>query len=222
MLPRSLRPTPRSLLIVLLVGSLPGCSVLDGGREPFLVLESAAYKCGASDGLGCGLAIAPALVRLDALQGVRESRVSWDGRWFRLQLEPGADADRVAAEAQAILEGPEQRVDAQDAPGEDAGWWNAEGTLELSLHEASELAADFTAEIAAAAQLDEPKRAQVGALIREELAHAFERAHAAGGGVPRLWEQLPPARAAFEQRLDFLTALEKSKVSEFLDRAFGA
>jgi hypothetical protein len=221
MLPRSLRLTARGLLAALLVVSLPACSVLGGKREPFLVLESASYKCGASEGLGCGLAIAPALARLDALDGVQESRVSWDGRWFRLQLEPSADADRVAVEAQAILEGPEQRVDAKDAPGENAGWWDADGTLELSLHEASELAADFTADIAAAAQLDEPKREQLGALLREELAHAFERAHAAGGGVPRLWEQLPAARAAFEQRLDFLTALEKSKVSEFLDRALG-
>jgi hypothetical protein len=206
----------------LLLVPLAACSLFGSKREPFLVLESGSYKCGASDGLGCGLAIAPALMRLDALEGVRESCVSWDGRWFRLQLEPGADADRIADEAETILEGPEQRVAAEDAPGEEAGWWNAEGALELSLHEASELAADFTADIAAAAELDDTKRDQVGALLREELAHAFERAHAAGGGIPRLWQQLPAARAAFDRRLDFLTALEKSKVSEFLDRAFGA
>jgi len=222
MLPRSLRPTARFLFAALLVGWLPACFLLGGKREPFLVLESDSYKCGASEGLGCGLAIEPALLRIDALEGVKESCVSWDGRWFRIQLEPGAHVERVAAEAEAILEGPERRVDAKDAPGEEAGWWNAEGTLELSLHEASTLAADFTSDIAAAAELDEAKREHVGALLREELAHAFERAHAAGGGVPRLWEQLAAVRAAFEQQLEFLTAVEKSKVSEFLDLAFGA
>jgi hypothetical protein len=199
---------------------LAACSST-GARNAYVVLQSDSYICGAAEGLGCGLAIAPALAQLDALAGVQESRVSWDGRWFRIQLEPGASPERVAEAAAAVLEGPAQRVDVEHAPVEEGAWWNEQGTLELSLHEASELAADFTADIAATVELDEAQRAQLGALLREEIAQAFERAHAAGGGIPRLWEELPQARAQFAKRLDFLDVVQRSKVLEFLDRALG-
>ena len=39
------------------------------------------------------------LEQIDTLEGVEESSVSWDGRYFRIELVPGSDPERVAAEA---------------------------------------------------------------------------------------------------------------------------
>ena len=78
--------TRSGLLGAAAAGLLLACNSLGDGGAHIVVLESDAYACGAEPGLGCGLALAPALSALDELEGVAESRVSWDGRLFRLEL----------------------------------------------------------------------------------------------------------------------------------------
>ena len=188
-------------------------------------LESTSYGCGAAEGLGCGLAIAPVLERIDALEGVAESSTSWDGRTFRIELAPGADPERVAREAVALLEGetccvvPPRGKAASEGPEE---WFNAEQTVALSRHEASVIAADFAAKIAAEVPLEPALAERLHAVLLEELELAFERAHAAGGGVHRLGEQLPTAWPRLEARLaEFLTKEEAERVTAVLSRELG-
>jgi hypothetical protein len=191
----------------------------DGGRV--LYLESEGYGCGAAPGLGCGLALAPVLAALDELPGVLASSASWDGRYVRLALRPDADEARVFAAAASLLEGTERRVAASQVP--DAvgrAWYGSQETVALSRHEAGVLAADFARDIAVAVTLDATARERLQAELRVGFEQAFERAHAAGGGVGRLWEQFPQARRKFEQRLTFLSAEQRAGVSAFLDEAF--
>ena len=188
--------------------------------DDIVFLESESYRCGAAEGLGCGLAIAPVLESIDALDGVAESSVSWDGRYFRIALLPGADASSVATEAAALLEGEAccvaaPRGAAEARPDE---WFDLEHTVELSRYEAGVIAADFASQIAAEAALAGPDAEHMEAVLREELEHAFERAHAQGGGVYRLREQLPEVRTGFEGRLGFLTPDQRSRIAALLDQ----
>ena len=186
-----------------------------------MVLESDSYECGAAEGLGCGLAIAPVLVAIDELEGVAESSVSWDGRYFRLEILPGADPDGVAVAAAALLEGEACCVaepQGKAAPAEPDEWFNAEQTVALSRHEAEVIASGFTSAIAAEVTLDAAQAERLQTILREELQSAFEGAHAAGGGIDRLWEQVPQARSRFESRLDFLTAGQREQVLAIVDR----
>lgn len=192
-------------------------------REDFVFLESEAYGCGAAPGLGCGLAIAPVLERIDAEEGVAESSVSWDGRYFRIELTPSADEDRVVSAAASALGEGAGRVSSADraAALEGVRWLSSEQTVALSLHEADVLATDFAAEIAGEAALDERTAQRLQTTLREELEGAFERAHAAGGGVDRLWAEFPAARSRFEERLaEFLTPDQRVQVSAILAREF--
>jgi hypothetical protein len=209
-----------SLGLAFVPAVLAGCAASSGERRVVL-LESDSYRCGAAEGLGCGLALAPVLDAIDGLDGVAASAVSWDGTRFRIEVRPGADPDRIAAAAAALLEGESCCVVAprgEAAPAEPGEWFDSERTLALSRHEAGVIAADFTARIAAEATLDAAAAERLHALLRGALEDAFERAHAAGGGVPRLWEELPRARAAFESRLDFLAPEERATVAAALDR----
>src|SRR5262245_61813854 len=135
----------RSLLAAIL--ALTSCAA-----PRYVMLESESYRCGAAEGLGCGLALAPVLQDIDALPGVAESRVSWDGRSFRIELEPGADSQRVTRDALALLEGeaccvlPARGV---ARPAEPDEWFDAAGTVALSRHEAEVIAAGFSSAIAA-------------------------------------------------------------------------
>lgn len=212
------RATVAQLVLAAFPAILVACASTAETR--FVVIESESYGCGAVEGLGCGLAIAPVLDTMDQLEGVAESSVSWDGKHFRIEVLPGADSDQVAAAATALLEGQaccvaEPRGQAQVAAPDQ--WFNSEQTLALSRHEAEVLAADFATEVAAEVALSTEASARLHVVLHEELEHAFERAHAAGGGVHRLWEQLPQTRATFESRLAFLTQDERARVMASLD-----
>ncbi|TAJ03269.1 MAG: hypothetical protein EPO68_17535 [Planctomycetota bacterium] len=191
-------------------------------REPrYVVLTSNAYMCGAADGLGCGLAIAPKLAEIDRLDGVASSGVSWDGRLFRIELAPGADGERVAAAVDAVLEGEACCVTpalGNAAAPEPDTWYDARRIVELSRHEAGVIAAWFAEEVAAEVALDATAAEKTHALIREHLERAFERAHAVGGGVFRLREQLPAGRADFAARLEFLPLELRARVLAVVDR----
>lgn len=210
-------------LRLLIVGSLLAACAAPAPRA--LLLESASYGCGAADGLGCGLAIAPVLHQIDALDGVAGSSVSWDGRTFRIELEPGADPERVGAAATALLEGEaccvtESRGKA--APGEPGRWYDEEGTVALSRHEASVIAAHYASTIAAEVALEPATAKRLQTVLREELERAFEQAHAEGGGVHRLMEQLPESWPRFETRMaEFLTPEQSEQVSAIVARELG-
>lgn len=199
---------------------LAGCAASGGPR--YVVLESESYGCGAAEGLGCGLAIAPVLHRIDELEGVAESSVSWDGRYFRIQVLPGAEPDRVAAAAEAMLEGEACCVTTsrgKAAPGQPDQWFNEEQTVALSWHEAVVIASHYATAIATEVALEHDAAQRLHEVLREELERAFEQAHAAGGGVHRLREQLPAAWPRFEARLaEFLTREQSEQVSAIIAR----
>ena len=199
---------------------LASCATHAGSRTVFL--ESTSYGCGAAEGLGCGLAIAPVLEKIDALEGVAGSSTSWDGRTFRIDVEPGADPERVAAEAAALLEGEACCVVPARGQADPSGpqeWFDAEETVALSRHEAGVIAADLAAAVAAEVPLEPALAERLHAVLLEELELAFERAHAAGGGVHRLFEQLPTAWPRLETRLaEFLTSAQAERVTAVLER----
>jgi hypothetical protein len=190
-----------------------------------IFLESDSYGCGAVDGLGCGLAIAPVLERIDQLEGVEESSVSWDGRRFRIAVSRSADRDLIAAEAAALLEGDAccvmaPRGEAGQAPDR---WFDASETVALSRHEASVIAADIAAEVEAEVPLDSETRSKLLHVLNEELELAFENAHAAGGGGERLWEQLPEAWPRFEARIaEFMAPQQADAVAAIVERRLGS
>ena len=211
------RATVARLVLAALPAIVGACATSEANTR-YVVIESDSYGCGAVEGLGCGLAIAPVLDTMDQLEGVAESSVSWDGRYFRIEVLPGADRDRVAATATASLEGQaccvaDPRGQAQTAPDQ---WFNSKQTIALSRHEAEVLAADFATGAAAEVTLDAQASKRLHAVLHDELEHAFERAHAAGGGVHRLWEQLPQATASFESRLGFLSQDQREQVMAYL------
>jgi hypothetical protein len=214
--PRRTSPAwPPSIAAALVLGA---CAAPATGARA-VVLESDAYGCGAAPGLGCGLAIAPVLAEIDGLDGVAWSGASWDGRLFRIELEPGADPERVAAAVAAVMTGEERRAAAPS--GADA-WYDAPGTVALSRHEAGVIAADLLAQLRAEVELDQAEAERLQALLRADLERAFERAHAAGGGVHRLWGELPEVRVGLERRLDFLAPEDRALVLAFADRELAA
>ncbi len=199
---------------------LAGCTVR--GAPRFVLLESDSYGCGAAEGLGCGLAIAPVLHRIDELEGVAESSVSWDGRYFRIEVLHGADPDGVATAATALLEGEACCVTSsrgKAAHAQPDQWFNEEQTVALSRHEASVIASDFASKIEAEVTLEHDAAERLHTVLREELEIAFEHAHAAGGGVERLWEQLPDAWPRFETRIaEFLPTEQREQVAVVVAR----
>ena len=221
--PRDRRP--RSFLAAAVL--LASCAATDAPPDSprVVVLESPFYGCGAVEGLGCGLAIAPVLHRIDELPGVDESSVSWNGQRFRIELVAGADPGQVSAAALAVLEGDACCVtDSRGtaAPAADDAWFDEAGTVELSRHEAGVIASDFAAEMAAELALEPDVAVGLRAALREELERAFEAAHAAGGGVDRLWEQVPAATERFEARLVELLPVEKrAQAMAIVERELG-
>jgi len=199
---------------------LGACAAPGGTR--YVYLETEAYRCGAAEGLGCGLELQPVLSGIDELDGVVASGVSWDGLRLRIEIAPGADRDRVLAEARALLADEaccEIPARGAAAPGEPDRWYGADETIQLSRHEASMIAADFAAEIAAAVRLEPEVAERLHALLRGELERAFEQAHAAGGRVERLWEQLPESTKRIEARLaELLPAEQRARVMAVIAR----
>jgi hypothetical protein len=203
---------------------LTGCAAPSVRR--YVLLESESYMCGAAEGLGCGLALQPLLESIDGLEGVVESGASWDGRTIRVELLPEADPDQVASAATALMEGEACCVTeprGQAEPGKNDQWFNSKQTVALSRHEAGVIASDFANAISAEVQLEPGVAERVHAALREELERAFEQAHAAGGGVHRLWEQLPTARPKLEARLaELLTPAQSEQVWAVIDRELEA
>lgn len=210
-----------ALALALVVG---GCAATRA-RAPLVVLQSSAYGCGAEPGLGCGLELAPVLERLDEIEGVETSHVTWDGRHFRLALQQGADEQRVVDWAIAVLEGGDvRRVDERwehEELEDHRRWFDAEETLALSRHEAGVLAQQHASALGTELALDAQSSAQLLALLRAVLLRAFEQAHAQGGGLHLLHANLLEAREHFEQGLGFLHPGQRARVADYLERQLG-
>jgi hypothetical protein len=164
---------------------------------------------------------------MDALEGVEESRVSWDGRFFLIELDPTADAGRVAEGALSALLPGAARLAPEDEAVQVASfrrgerWLNRAESVDLSRHEAGVLAAQFAAPLSAEIGLDPERAGQLESVLREELLRAFDRVHAAGGGLERLQTEWPDLRRRFESRVaEFLDAGERARVAEILDQHF--
>jgi hypothetical protein len=196
---------------------LASCASSPAG-EYALYLHSDGYGCGAEEGLGCGLELDPVLERLDAIDGVASSEVTWDGRLFRLRLEPGVNRERVEAEAMRLLGSGGDTGDAPAPADQDLRWYDAEETLQLSLHEAGVIAKGWIAGIQSEFELSHASAERLEALLRDELRLAFTKAHDVGGGLHRLREQAPAARARLEPKLaEFLSVEQQAAVALYLD-----
>jgi hypothetical protein len=206
-------------LAPLALALLAGCASTSES-ERVVLLETGSYACGAAPDLGCGLALDPVLRELDALEGVERSRVSWDGLTFRIALASGADPARVAAEASAVLGDGVARVQSagpRQSPAPQR-WLSSEETVELSRFEAACIAAGFARDVATEVELDPAQRRRLEVALRAELELAFERAHAAGGGVHRLWDEVSAAHGGVFERLAFLGDELRADVLAALDR----
>ncbi len=164
------------------------------------------------------------LARIDEVDGVQKSRVSWDGRRFLVEVEPQADGARVASAVAAALGEAERLAPADEASAISAyqggeRWLDHDQTVALSRDEARHLALPLVASIAREVGLDEGDARRLETVLHEELERVFERAHAAGGGLERLDEGRPEARRRIEQRLaGFLTPAQADQVLAHLER----
>jgi hypothetical protein len=164
------------------------------------------------------------LASLDEISGVREARVDHGGLHFLLALDPDAVAEDVVESAREIL--PDgQRVSAKveadlvESFRHGATWLRATDTRELSREEAHILARRHGEQAARALGLDDAKQAKLIAILDEETVAAFERVHAAGGGLgTRSRDEFEEAaRRAIERCKPFLSSDEIARLSEFLN-----
>ncbi len=156
------------------------------------------------------------LARLDEVEGVKASRVDWSGRYVLLELEPEADVSRAIRGAQAVLGERVRRLPARDESSQVAAfrkgepWMRAGESSRMSRREAEVLSGRFTERVAREAGLDEAETARLGAILREEISGAFERAHDAGGGVERLDGPIGVALAGLREKLAAFLPPEKA------------
>jgi len=168
------------------------------------------------------------LASLDEIEGVRESRIDHGGRHFLFVLEPGVDPALVEEKARALLPDahrPDARAEGEFVAGFRRGdRWLASGeTRELSREEAHILAERQAKESAELLGLDEARARKLAVVLDEETAAAFDRIHAAGGGLG------PDARAEFrkgalrvvERSRAFLREEEVSKLRAHLESVLG-
>jgi hypothetical protein len=163
------------------------------------------------------------LASLDEIHGVKESRVDHDGVYFLFALEPDASASDVVESAREFL--PDARRPPASTEAElvesyrrGATWLRAGDTRELSREEAHILAKRHAEQAAQAIGLDAAKQAKLLAILDEETAAAFDRVHAAGGGLGagsrKDFEEAK--RRAVERSRKFLDEREVARLDEFL------
>ena len=168
------------------------------------------------------------LALLDDVTGVRDSRIDHSGRYFLLELEPGADAARVVEGSRAVLEDarrPDERVEDELVLGFRRGetWLRADETIALSREEARILAERDGNAAAREIGLDERKTRDLVRVTEEEIAAAFDRIHAAGRGLDES-AQAEFARAGervVERSRAFLTAEEAERLRAVVAERLG-
>ncbi|MGH7162256.1 MAG: hypothetical protein ACREID_02130 [Planctomycetota bacterium] len=168
------------------------------------------------------------LARLDELEGVRESRVDWTGRYVLLALEAGADESAVVARAAKVLGEGARRLD-ESREAEQLGafrsgepWLRTDETLKLSEEEARVVGARLGEGAAAAAGLDAEDARLFAEVVQDELRMAFGRLHADGpDAAPDPAEEQALRLGRVKTRsLAFLTEVEAERACQALLEAF--
>ena len=161
------------------------------------------------------------LASLQEVEGVAEAKVDHSGRYFLLVLEPGAEPRRAVEQARRWLEDAERvepSVEAALVEGYRDGerWFGPRDAERLSREEARHLAESEGRAAAAALGLDAERAEKLVRVLEQELARAFERIHAAGGGLgERADAEFAAAAARFVERsAAFLTPDEARRLRE--------
>jgi hypothetical protein len=141
---------------------------IDPAREIVFNVEN--LQCPAVKGVGCGSMLAPVLSQTDGLAGVSHSYSNWTGTRLRISAAPGADRDKVAERARALLSADGRnpiRVDGSEfahaLQGED--WHSAARLVDLSSYEFRTIAKRRLAAFADAEGLDAGHRDKLVALV---------------------------------------------------------
>ena len=169
------------------------------------------------------------LAQLDAIPGIGESRVDWEGKHVLIRLASGASAERVLAGAIPILGEGAARLDRAGEADRVASfrrgdpWMRSAETVRLSRHEAGVLGASLSKGAAAKAGLNDDQAKRVRSILTEEIGVLFERMHASG---TRPNEVKHEDLAALERRLrtrfgEFLTGAQVDATIEHLKSAIG-
>jgi len=153
--------------------------------------------------------LAPVLARLARIDGVAAARVEATGRFFCLEVAPGADLDRVAALGNEALAGRARRLTEEEAAEQLAARalgdpWLAAGEVQLlSLVEARVLSVRLSGEVSRKVGLAPRERELVAEALRAELTRAMSRVHAEGGRPDGGWihDAWPAIAAAAAGRL---------------------
>lgn len=167
------------------------------------------------------------LARVDAVEGVGESRVDWSGRYFLVRLAPAADADAVAARVTEAL-GKARRIEAAAETEQIAAyrrgepWMRSGETLRLSRQEARVLAARFGEKAAEQAHLNEDQARRLAGLAEEELIAAFTRIQGEEKGLEaRFRAEWPGVVTRIGERSrDFASEEQSKSVMRTLEHAF--
>lgn len=133
------------------------------------------------------------LARLDQVEGIGGARVDATGRFFAVELAPGADEARVLAAAEGALGRPPRRLSPEEGAAQLARsgrwdpWFTRTDVAALCFLEARILAARGEGAVASAAKLRAFEREAVGEALRAELFDVMERVLAEGGRDSSGW-----------------------------------
>jgi hypothetical protein len=163
------------------------------------------------------------LASLDEIPGVREARVDHDGVYFLFALEPDASTWAVVESAREFLPdahrpAPKKEEELVESYLSGATWLRSGDTKELSREEAHILAQRHGQQAATFLGLDETKTKQMLRILDEETVAAFDRVHAAGGGLgPESHREFEIGTQRTIQRCKaFLDAREIAGLEEYL------
>lgn len=169
--------------------------------------------------------LAPVLARLDAVPGVAAARSDSSGRFFWIELAPGADREAAREGARAVLGANARPLPAAEAEAQLASrslgdpWLRAGEVMALSFVEGRLLSVRLSAELGKKAGIPGDRRELVSEAIRVELFAALARVHAEGGRPSSAWihAEWPAIAAAVGNRcIDALPDEVRQRFAEAL------
>jgi hypothetical protein len=169
------------------------------------------------------------LAQLDAIPGVAESRVDWEGKHVLVRLASGASPEAVLARATPVLGEGAARLDRVSESEKVASfrrgeqWMRSRETVRLSQHEAVVLGKSLSKGAAAKAGLTDDQTARVRSILTEEITRLFERMHASGTRPDEVKQE---DLAELERRLrsrfkELATAPQVDRIIEHFKSAIG-
>jgi hypothetical protein len=152
--------------------------------------------------------LAPVLARLDALPGVACSRTEASGRFFLIELHPGADASLAEERSMAVLGRGCRRLGESESESQLAArgagdpWLAAVEVVTLSFVEGRLLSVRITAAATRELDLSVEEQERLTEAVRVELFAALQRVHAEGGRPSSGWiyQDWPGIAAAAAER----------------------